>query len=97
MSLWSLTKEESEKLLNKKQERVHELEVMRKKTPEDLYLQDLDELAAEMDKVEAKELEEERKAMTGKPTTSLTNRRKKEVCYDFLTCIKLWNELTYAT
>ncbi|XP_047738579.1 DNA topoisomerase 2-alpha isoform X2 [Hyalella azteca] len=62
MPMWSLTKERKEDLLKKEQEKKHELETLQAKSESDLWNHDLDVFIEELDKVEAKEREEERVA-----------------------------------
>ncbi|KAG8177161.1 hypothetical protein JTE90_021755 [Oedothorax gibbosus] len=59
MTMWSLTKERKEDLLKKRDEKIKELETLKGKTPSDLWLHDLNEFEAELDKVEQKEREDE--------------------------------------
>ncbi|ODN02830.1 DNA topoisomerase 2-alpha, partial [Orchesella cincta] len=59
MNLWSLTLENKEALLKKRDEKIHELNLLKKKTPEDLYTDDLDKFIVELDRVEQAEKEDE--------------------------------------
>lgn len=43
MAMWSLTKERKDELLKKRDEKTQELEELKKKSPENLWLTDLDE------------------------------------------------------
>ena len=51
MPMWNLTKEKKDELLKKEQEKVHELESLKAKTPEMLWITDLDTLREELEKV----------------------------------------------
>jgi len=59
MTMWSLTMENKEALLKKRDEKIHELNLLKKKTPEDLYRDDLEKFLTELDRVEAIEKEDE--------------------------------------
>lgn len=48
MAMWNLTKEKKDELLKKEQEKIHELKIMQKKTPKDIWLYDLDFLLEEV-------------------------------------------------
>lgn len=63
MTMWALTKERKEELLKKRDEKIKELEDLKKKTPSELWLDDLNEFEAELNKVEQKEKDSE----TGQP------------------------------
>lgn len=56
--MWSLTFERKEELLKKRDDKIAELESLRKKTPKDLWSDDLDVFLAKLEEVEAKELKE---------------------------------------
>lgn len=60
--MWSLTFERKEELLKKRDNKIAELEAIRKKTPRDLWTDDLDLFLAKLEEVEAKEREEMEKA-----------------------------------
>ena len=49
MPLWNLTKEKKDALLKDRDEKAEELYQLRKKTKEDLYLDDLDEFLVKLD------------------------------------------------
>jgi len=55
MPMWNLTKEKKDAILKQEQEKIHDLEVVKKKTPKDMYITDLDDLLALLDKVEEEE------------------------------------------
>lgn len=57
--MWTLTKEKKDELLKKRDEKVHEMEELKKKSPSNLWEDDLDYLLKELDDVEAAEREED--------------------------------------
>lgn len=59
MNLWSLTLEYKEQLLKKRDEKIHELNLLKKKSREDLYQDDLAKFLEELDKVEQQEKEDD--------------------------------------
>lgn len=59
MKLWSLTLEKKNELLKKRDEKVIELQTLQKKSPSDLWIEDLDALLAKLNEVEEKEREAE--------------------------------------
>ncbi|XP_055328560.1 DNA topoisomerase 2-alpha-like [Paramacrobiotus metropolitanus] len=59
MPLWSLTSERFAELLKKRDAMNDELSILRKKTPSDLYTEDLDEFESRLKKVEAEEADGE--------------------------------------
>ena len=50
--MWSLTKERKDDLLKKEQDKIHELETLQKRTPQDIWLTDLDALREEVSEVQ---------------------------------------------
>ncbi|XP_046987549.1 DNA topoisomerase 2-like [Schistocerca americana] len=66
MTLWTLTKERKDELLTKRDEKLQEYKILQGKSPSDLWREDLDVLSEELDKVEAKEREEEAVGVVGK-------------------------------
>ena len=58
MPMWNLTKEKKDAILKQEQEKIHDLEVVKKKTPKDMYITDLDDLRALLDKVGRSFIEE---------------------------------------
>ena len=50
--MWSLTKERKDDLIKKKEEKHHELKVLRDMTKEDLWRKDLNEFMDKLDEVE---------------------------------------------
>ncbi|XP_077490321.1 DNA topoisomerase 2-alpha-like [Amblyomma americanum] len=59
MPLWSLTRERKEDLLAKRDQKREEVETLRRKTPEDLWDEDLNALMTKLEEVEKAEREEE--------------------------------------
>jgi len=59
MPIWNLTMEKKEKILKEQKEKGDELKALQAKTPSQLWLDDLDEFLGELNRVEAKEKEEE--------------------------------------
>ncbi|XP_065280269.1 DNA topoisomerase 2-alpha-like [Dermacentor albipictus] len=59
MPLWSLTMERKDDLLKKRDEKRQELEALRRKSPENLWEDDLDAFSSKLDEVEQKERDEE--------------------------------------
>ena len=51
MPLWSLTKEKVDELLKEKDQKASEVEALKRMTPSDMWLKDLDELDAALDEV----------------------------------------------
>ncbi|KAL1432034.1 hypothetical protein MTO96_013397 [Rhipicephalus appendiculatus] len=67
MPLWSLTMERKDDLLKKRDEKREELEVLRRKSPENLWEEDLDAFSSKLDEVEQAQRDEENS--TGVKTT----------------------------
>ncbi|XP_072747541.1 DNA topoisomerase 2 isoform X2 [Anoplolepis gracilipes] len=61
MTMWSLTKEKKDELLRQRDEKIGELKRLQARTPISLWKEDLDNLLAELNKLEEKELKEEKK------------------------------------
>ncbi|XP_044734745.1 DNA topoisomerase 2 isoform X2 [Chrysoperla carnea] len=59
MAMWMLTKEKKDQLLRERDNKLHELNVLKAKTPSDLWRADLDKFSEELNKVEAKERKDE--------------------------------------
>ncbi|XP_059617656.1 DNA topoisomerase 2 isoform X2 [Phlebotomus argentipes] len=74
MKMWMLTEEKKRELLNKKDTKLNELNILKQKTPEDLWKADLDNLEAKLDEVEKKERDE----MASSMVTPLKGKGKKE-------------------
>ncbi|XP_069993753.1 DNA topoisomerase 2-alpha isoform X2 [Penaeus vannamei] len=75
MAMWSLTKERKDELLKKRDEKNQELEELKKKTPDNLWLNDLDEFLNKLDEVEREERESEEAA--NKKSSAGTKKVKK--------------------
>ncbi|XP_054622812.1 DNA topoisomerase 2-alpha [Dunckerocampus dactyliophorus] len=58
MPMWFLTKEKKEELCNQRDAKVTELSTLKKKTPNDLWKEDLAAFSEELERVEAKEKED---------------------------------------
>ncbi|BFZ22006.1 hypothetical protein BsWGS_25045 [Bradybaena similaris] len=73
MPLWNLTKEKKEELCKQRDKKAEELRVLKKKTPKDLWREDLDALLVVLEEVERLEKESEtaekpvKLGKTGKP------------------------------
>lgn len=59
MPIWNLTMEKKDEILKQQKAKGDELKALRAKTPENLWLEDLDQFLVELNKVEAKEREDE--------------------------------------
>ncbi|RZF39640.1 hypothetical protein LSTR_LSTR001161 [Laodelphax striatellus] len=55
MAMWNLTKEKKDALIKKKDEKLQEYRILQAKTPNDLWIADLDMLLEKLDEYEAKE------------------------------------------
>ncbi|KAF3827086.1 hypothetical protein GH733_002572 [Mirounga leonina] len=66
MSLWSLTKEKVEELIKQRDAKGREVNDLKRKSPSDLWKEDLAAFADELDKVEAQEREDVLAGMAGK-------------------------------
>lgn len=83
MSMWMLTKEKKEQLLRQRDQKIHELNVLKKKTPADIWKEDLNELSVKLDVVEEKERKEELQAMQkfkGKPAKKVIHSLSSDSC-----------------
>lgn len=61
MAMWNLTLEKKQELLKKRDEKLDELETLKRKTPKDLWLEDLDEFLRQLEMIECNESEEPQK------------------------------------
>lgn len=80
MSMWMLTEERKNELLKQRDQKLAELKILRSKTPNHLWLEDLDELSKKLDEVEqAERLEEagmnKKKKTVKKETTAFGKMR----------------------
>lgn len=83
MQLWSLTKEKKDELLKQRDDKADQLYQLKKKSPTDLWTDDLDAFVVELDKVEAKE-KEDANAVDSHPTSGKARGRgsKKQVAME---------------
>ncbi|XP_033222004.1 DNA topoisomerase 2 isoform X2 [Belonocnema kinseyi] len=65
MSMWNLTKEKKDELLRQRDEKMAELKRLQARTPMSLWKEDLDNLLAELNKIEEKEKKNESKSQIG--------------------------------
>ncbi|XP_022654783.1 DNA topoisomerase 2-like isoform X2 [Varroa destructor] len=61
MTMWNLTYEKKEELLKKRDQKLSELDILKRKTPKDLWMADLDDFLVKLEEVERKEREEQQK------------------------------------
>lgn len=66
MSMWMLTEEKKNELLKQRDKKLHELEVLRKKSNKDLWREDLDAFLEKLAEVEEKERKDELEVKTVK-------------------------------
>merc|ERR1711913_67275 len=59
MAMWNLTKEKKDQLLKKRDEKLQEVEKLKKKSEKDLWEDDLKEFLAALDKQEQKERDDD--------------------------------------
>ncbi|NP_001082502.1 DNA topoisomerase II alpha L homeolog [Xenopus laevis] len=74
MPLWYLTKEKKEELCKQRDTKNTELQDLKRKSPTDLYKQDLVAFIDELDSLEAKEREEESQSLAGKVVKGKSGR-----------------------
>ncbi|XP_075378864.1 DNA topoisomerase 2-alpha [Mycteria americana] len=67
MPLWYLTKEKKDELCKQRDNKEKELENLKRKSPSDLWKEDLAVFVEELDAVEAKQIQDEMAGFTGKP------------------------------
>uniref|UniRef100_H2Z115 DNA topoisomerase 2 n=1 Tax=Ciona savignyi TaxID=51511 RepID=H2Z115_CIOSA len=67
MPLWSLSKERKEELLRQRDAKCGELEDLKKKTPKELWIDDLDKFMEELERVEQKEQDDATMALEEAP------------------------------
>jgi DNA topoisomerase-2 len=88
MSFWHLTLEKKNELLRKKEEKCTELDILKKKSPNDLWLEDLDMLLEKLDEVEEKErleeLGDEFGKSKGSKSKALSGKKKTQLAADSL-------------
>ncbi|XP_054544709.1 DNA topoisomerase 2-alpha isoform X2 [Talpa occidentalis] len=66
MPLWYLTKEKKDELCKLRNEKEQELEILKRKSPSDLWKEDLAAFVEELEVVEAKEKQDEQVGLSGK-------------------------------
>lgn len=59
MSMWMLTEEKKNELLKQRDSKIAELDHLKRKTPQDLWRDDLDAFVKKLDEVEEKERKDE--------------------------------------
>lgn len=59
MSMWMLTEEKKNELLKQRDNKIAELDQLKRKTPQDLWRDDLDAFVTKLDEVEEKERKDE--------------------------------------
>lgn len=77
MTMWTLTLEKKEELINKKNAKVSELEALKMKTPGELWMDDLQVLSDKLDEVEEKERQEEMASLKVTSNAKEKGRKKK--------------------
>lgn len=77
MPLWNLTKEKKDELLQKKEAKAKELTDLRKKSPNDLWRDDLDLFVTELDRVEQQERDDATSGDKKQKAAAKGNRAKK--------------------
>lgn len=76
MSLWSLTKEKVEELIKQRDTKGREVNDLKRKSPSDLWKEDLAAFVEELDKVEAQEREDILAGMSGKAVKGKVGKAK---------------------
>ncbi|XP_042328062.1 DNA topoisomerase 2-beta isoform X1 [Sceloporus undulatus] len=76
MSLWCLTKEKVEEIIKQRDAKGKELSDLKRKSPPDLWKEDLAAFIEELDKVEAQEREDVLAGMAGKPIKGKVGKPK---------------------
>ncbi|XP_043910434.1 DNA topoisomerase 2-alpha-like isoform X2 [Protopterus annectens] len=76
MPLWYLTKEKKDELCKQRDTKVAELDTLLKKTPRNMWKEDLAALVVEMDRLEKIEKEEELSGISGKAIKGKTGKTK---------------------
>lgn len=74
MPLWNLTNEKKEELLAKRDAKAKELMDLRRKSPMDLWKDDLEQFLEELDKVEQQERDDDAVGMPGGPTKGKSSK-----------------------
>lgn len=87
MPLWNLTLEKKEEILKQQKQKSAELKALQAKTPEQLWLDDLDEFKTELDKFEQKEKEDAQitiKKSISKSSKGGSNSALSSIKYEYL-------------
>lgn len=86
MSMWMLTDERKNELLKQRDNKLSELAILKAKTPESIWMADLEALEKKLDEVEEKERQEEMsvntktsKKLAAKAAATSTGKRKRAV------------------
>ncbi|KAM8988579.1 DNA topoisomerase 2-alpha [Ara ararauna] len=77
MPLWYLTKEKKDELCKQRDSKEKELENLKRKSPSDLWKEDLAVFVEELDAVEAKQRQDEMAGFVGKPLKAKGGKMKK--------------------
>lgn len=75
MPIWNLTTEKKDEILKQQKQKGDELARLKAKTPQQLWIDDLDQFLAELDKVEAKERDDENVTMSKTIKASQANAK----------------------
>ena len=79
MALWCLTKEKKDELLRNQQQKADQLYELRKKSPNQLYKEDLDHFLAQLNEVEQKEKDEANADVVQSVKTAKGRKSKKKI------------------
>ncbi|CAG9840365.1 unnamed protein product [Diabrotica balteata] len=82
MSMWMLTEERKNELLNQKENKLTELNDLKKKTPSDLWRDDLDVFIENLDKLEKKEKDEQLKEQLNQAKQKKETGKKRPKFFD---------------
>ncbi|RMX40987.1 hypothetical protein pdam_00011595 [Pocillopora damicornis] len=76
MSMLSLSREKKEELLKEKDNKLEELNILRRKSPQDLWLEDLDSFFEELERAEQQEKEDQEMYVKSKAGRSQQQKKK---------------------
>lgn len=76
MSMLSLSREKKEELLKERDNKLEELNILRRKSPQDLWLEDLDSFLEELERVEQQEKEDQEMYVKSKAGRSQQQKKK---------------------
>lgn len=79
MAMWCLTKEKKDDLLKNRDLKTQELNLLKLKSPEDLWTDDLDEFITLLDSIEEQERQDDAQSMAGKKVTKGKTSKKAKV------------------